>query len=125
MRGNSKIFKIPGSGMLPKITPHTDEALFQPHVYNRNMQNRLIFEYAADPPYWLSIGWFHSHQHSCSGSFNLVLTTVMGLLDILRFFNHEYEKFPTIFLRKLKSPEERDTTILLLGLDNAGKTTIL
>merc|ERR1711962_488813 len=40
----------------------------------------------------------------------LIHTTTMGLLDILR---------------KLKSSPDRELRILLLGLDNAGKTTIL
>ena len=51
----------------------------------------------------------------------------MGLLDILRFIKPLFylELSTTVILRKLKSSEEKDLRILLLGLDNAGKTTIL
>ena len=54
----------------------------------------------------------------------------MGLLSILRYFvfvvkNVERNSDMIIILRKLKSSPDRELRILLLGLDNAGKTTIL
>ena len=72
----------------------------------------------------------------CSSAFHFV----MGLLSILRWLSRQQyfarwwiytsdnfcpADFNLVLIRKLKSSPDRELRILLLGLDNAGKTTIL
>ena len=72
--------------------------------------------------------------------FSSALHFVMGLLSILRWLSRQQyfprwwisrsdnfctADFNLVLVRKLKSSPDRELRILLLGLDNAGKTTIL
>ena len=72
--------------------------------------------------------------------FSSALHFVMGLLSILRWLSRQQyfprwwistsnnfctAEFNLVLVRKLKSSPDRELRILLLGLDNAGKTTIL